>query len=103
MILAIAAAFVAGTIATGTEAYAGKRESESYYITNFPYEKIVLCGKGYISTDALGLLCENNKNLILCDTYGKPISYMNPVMESQTATKYRMDSTGSMVNGNKED
>ncbi len=28
--------------------------------------------------------------MILCDTYGKPISYMNPVMESSTATKYRM-------------
>jgi len=54
----------------GADPFTGKRESESYYITNFPYEKIVLCGKGYISTDALGLLCEHNKNLILCDTYG---------------------------------
>jgi len=65
-------------------------EVEEHYITNLPYEKIVLSGKGYISTEALGLLCENNRNVILCDTYGKPISYMNPVMESSTATKYRM-------------
>jgi len=65
-------------------------EIEEHYITNLPYEKIVLSGKGYISTEALGLLCENNRNVILCDTYGKPISYMNPVMESSTATKYRM-------------
>jgi len=65
-------------------------EVEEWFVTNLPYEKIVLCGKGYISTEALGLLCENNRNVILCDTYGKPISYMNPVMESNTATKYRM-------------
>ena len=65
-------------------------EVEEWYVTNLPYEKIVLSGKGYISTEALGLLCENNRNVILCDTYGKPISYMNPVMESMTATNYRM-------------
>lgn len=65
-------------------------EIEEYFITNLPYEKIVLSGKGYISTEAIGLLCENRRNLIVCDTYGKPISYINPVMESLTATKYRM-------------
>jgi len=65
-------------------------EVEEWFIKNLPYEKIVLSGKGYISTEALGLLCENNRNVILCDNYGKPISYMNPVMESMTATKYRM-------------
>jgi len=65
-------------------------EVEEWFITNLPYKKIVLCGKGYISTEALGLLCEHNRNVILCDTYGKPISYMNPVMESWTGTKYRM-------------
>ena len=65
-------------------------EVEEWCITNLPYKKIVLCGKGYISTEALGLLCEHNRNVILCDTYGKPISYMNPVMESWTGTKYRM-------------
>ena len=67
-----------------------KSESEEWFIKNMPYEKIVLSGKGYISTEALGLLCQNNRNLILLDTYGKPISYLNPVMESLTATKYRI-------------
>jgi len=75
-------------LTNGSDPFTNKRETESYYITNLPYEKIVLCGKGYISTEALGLLCENNKNLILCDTYGKPISYMNPIMESQTDTNH---------------
>jgi len=65
-------------------------EIEEYFITNLPYEKIVLSGKGYISTEAIGLLCENNRSLILCDTYGKPISYINPIRESLTATNYRI-------------
>lgn len=65
-------------------------EVEEWYVNNMPYEKIVMSGKGYISTEALGLLSSHNRNLILLDTYGKPISYLNPVMESLTATRYRM-------------
>jgi CRISPR-associated protein Cas1 len=49
-----------------------------------------MCGKGYISTEALSLLNQNNRNLILVDTYGKPVSFLNGMMESLTATKYRM-------------
>jgi len=67
-----------------------KSESEEWFITNMPYEKIVLSGKGYVSTEALALLNQNNRNLILVDTYGKPVSMINGVMESNTATKYRM-------------
>ncbi|MGB6463948.1 MAG: CRISPR-associated endonuclease Cas1 [Nitrosotalea sp.] len=65
-------------------------EIEEWYVKNMPYEKIVMSGKGYVSTEALSLLSEHDRNLILLDTYGKPISYLNPVMESLTATKYRM-------------
>jgi CRISPR-associated protein Cas1 len=64
--------------------------TESWYVKNMPYEKIVLQGKGYISTEALSLLSENNRNVILLDNHGKPVTYCNPVMESLTATKYRM-------------
>ena len=63
---------------------------EEWYIKNMPYEKIVLQGKGYISTDALALLSENNRNVILLDIHGKPVPYLNPVMESLTATQYRI-------------
>jgi len=63
---------------------------EEWYPKNMPYEKIILSGKGYISTEALSHLSENNRNAILLDTYGKLISYMNPVMESLTATNYRI-------------
>jgi CRISPR-associated protein Cas1 len=65
-------------------------EVEEWYVNNMPYEKIVMSGKGYLSTEALGLLSQHNRNLILLDTYGKPVSYLNSMMESLTATKYRM-------------
>ena len=74
---------------------------EEWFVKNMPYEKIVLSGKGYISTEALSLLSENNRNLILLDTYGKPISYLNPVMESLTATNYRMGQYDTFRNESK--
>jgi len=63
---------------------------EEWFVKNMPYEKIVLSGKGYISTEALSLLSENNRNVILLDTYGKPVTFCNGMMDSLTATKYRM-------------
>lgn len=74
---------------------------EEWYVKNMPYEKIVLSGKGYISTEALSLLSENNRNVILLDTYGKPISYLNPVMESLTATNYRIGQYDTFRNESK--
>ena len=76
-------------------------EVEEWFVKNMPYEKIVLSGKGYISTEALSLLSENNRNLILLDTYGKPITYLNPVMESLTATNYRIDQYDTFRNESK--
>jgi len=46
--------------------------------------------KGYVSTGALGLLSQHDRNLILLDTYGRAITYLNPVVESLTNTKYRI-------------
>jgi len=54
-------------------------EVEEWFIKNMPYEKIIVSGKGYISTEALSLLSENNRNVILLDTFGKPITLLNPV------------------------
>jgi len=65
-------------------------QTEEWFVNNMPYEKIVLSGKGYISTEALSLLSEHNRNVILLDTFGKPVTYLNPVMESLTATRYRI-------------
>jgi len=65
-------------------------ETEEWFVKNLPYEKIVLSGKGYVSTEALSLLSENNRNVILLDTYGKPVTFCNGMMDSLTATKYRI-------------
>jgi len=46
-------------------------ETEEWFCNKMPYEKIVLCGKGYVSTEALSLLSKNNKNLILLIHTGK--------------------------------
>lgn len=74
----------------GKNPFSETQEIEEWFITNLPYEKIVLSGKGYISTEALSLLNQNNRNLILVNTYGKPVSFLNGMMESLTATKYRI-------------
>ena len=65
-------------------------EVEEWFVNNMPYEKIVMSGKGYISTEALSLLSEHNRNLILLDTYGRATTYLNPVMESLANTRYRI-------------
>ncbi|AFS82633.1 CRISPR-associated endonuclease Cas1 [Candidatus Nitrosopumilus sediminis] len=64
--------------------------TEEWFVKNMPYEKIVLSGKGYVSTEALSLLSQNNRNVILLDNHGKPVTFMNGMMDSLTATKYRM-------------
>jgi CRISPR-associated protein Cas1 len=75
-----------------------KSETESWFIGNMPYEKIVISGKGYLSTDALNLLCTHNRNLVLVDSHGKPTCMINGVMNSTTATKYRMAQYDSFRN-----
>lgn len=74
----------------GANDITGKSEKEEWFVTKIPYEKIVISGKGYVSTEAIKLLSEKNINVILTDTYGNPVSYMNHIMDSSTATKYRM-------------
>ena len=65
-------------------------EIEEWPVKNMPYEKIILSGKGYISTEALSQLSENNRNVILLDNHGKPVTFCNGMMDSLTGTKYRM-------------
>jgi len=65
-------------------------EIEEWFVNNMPYEKIVMSGKGYISTEALSLLSQYHRNLILVDTYGRATTYLNPVTESLTNTRYRI-------------
>lgn len=79
----------------------GKSETEEYFVTRMPYEKIVISGRGYVSTDAIKLLSEKNVNVILTDTYGNPISSMNGIMSSATSTRYRMGQYDAFRNPDK--
>jgi len=68
----------------------GENKSEEWFVKNMPHEKIVLSGKGYISTEASFLLSESNRNVILLDNQGKPVTFCHGMKDSLTATKYRM-------------
>lgn len=68
----------------------GISDKEEWFVSKIPYEKIVISGKGYVSTEAISLLNQNNINVILTDTFGNPVSFMNGAMVSNTAIKYRM-------------
>jgi len=74
----------------GYNPFTNKRQEEKWFITQLPYEKLVISGKGYLSTEAIKLLNQNNKNVILTDTSGNPVSLVNGCMESMTATQYRI-------------
>ena len=74
----------------GKNPFTGECEKEEWFVTQLPYEKIVISGKGYVSTESIKLLAEKNINVILTDTYGNHISNMNNVMSSNTATTYRI-------------
>jgi len=74
----------------GTHDVTGKQEREEWFVNQMPYEKIVVSGKGYISTEAMSVLSENNRHVILVDTYGNPVTFLEPVRSSLTASKYRM-------------
>ena len=74
----------------GKNPFSGEQDKEAWFVSKIPYDKIIISGKGYISTEAIKLLSEKNINVILTDTYGNIISNMNNVMSSNTSTTYRM-------------
>ena len=63
---------------------------EEWFIKDMPYQRIVLQGKGYLSTECLSLLSENNRTVILLDNRGNPVTFCNGMRDSLTATRYRM-------------
>lgn len=67
-----------------------KPETEEWFPNRMPYEKIVISGKGYISTEAMAMLSENNRNVILVDAQGNPQCMVSGIKSSLTATRNRM-------------
>ena len=78
------------TLKNGLSHFSDSREVEKFYVTKIPYRKIILSGKGYVSTEAVKLLTEKNIQLLITDTYGNPLSFMSHIMNSETSTRYRM-------------
>ena len=61
----------------GKHFYEKEHEIESYFPKKFPYERLVISGKGMLSTEAIKTLSENNVNVILTDTFGSLVSSPN--------------------------
>ena len=78
------------TLKNGLSPFSDSREIETFYVTKIPYEKIIMSGNGYVSTNAIRLLTAKNIQVLITDTYGNPVSFMSHIMNSNTATKYRM-------------
>jgi len=70
-------------------------------LSQIPYERIVIAGKGYVSTDAIQLLTDHNINVILLDSFGKLVANMNNVMASPTGSNYRIDQYDTFRNPSK--
>ncbi len=74
----------------GKSPFNEEQDKEAWFVSKIPYDKIIISGKGYISTEVIKLLSGKNINVILTDTYGNIISNMNNVMSSNTSTTYRV-------------
>lgn len=81
--------------------FTGEQDVEEWFVTQIPYEKIVVAGKGYVSTGAIELLSYHNVNVALLDSYGNLVSNITRVMVSSTATKYRMGQYDTFRNSEK--
>ena len=44
------------TLKNGLSPFSDSREIETFYVTMIPYEKIILSGKGYVSTEGVKFL-----------------------------------------------
>jgi CRISPR-associated protein Cas1 len=67
-----------------------KPEIEEWIVKDMPYDRIVLQGKGYISTESLSLLSENNRTVVLLDNRGKQVTVCHGIRDSLTGTKYKI-------------
>ena len=75
----------------GKHFYEKDHEIESYFPSRFPYERIVISGRGIISTESIKALSENNVNVILTDSFGNAVSSFNFPMVSGIGSRNRMN------------
>jgi CRISPR-associated protein Cas1 len=53
------------------------------------FDKVVIQGKGYVSTEALQILAENNINVVMLDKRGKLFGYFNQIRGSDPLIRQR--------------
>jgi CRISP-associated protein Cas1 len=75
----------------GRHFYEKDHEIETFFPSRFPYERIVISGKGIISTESIKVLSENNVNVILTDSFGNAVSSFNFPMVSGIGSRNRMN------------
>ena len=75
----------------GKHFYEKEHEIESYVPSRFHYERIVISGRGIISTESIKALSENNVNVILTDSFGNAVSSFNFPMVSGIGSRNRMN------------
>lgn len=76
----------------GRNPFIGEQESEEWFVMQISYGRIAISDKGYLSTEAVKLLTNQNINIILTDTYSNLVTAMHKVVSSPspTATKCRI-------------
>lgn len=63
----------------GLDPFSSKRETVELPATACNFDKVILQGKGYVSTEALERLAESNINVIMLDKRGKLYSYFHQI------------------------
>ncbi|RZD41663.1 MAG: DNA polymerase [Thaumarchaeota archaeon] len=74
----------------GRHFYESTSDVESYFPSQFPYERIIISGKGNLSTEAIKTWGSKNVSILLTDTYGNILGSINPPMSSLVASRHRM-------------
>ena len=63
----------------GTEPFSDRKEVLELPASACPFDKVVIQGTGYVSTDALERLAESNINVVMLDKRGKLYSYFHKI------------------------
>lgn len=63
----------------GIDPFNGKREILELPSSACPFDKVVIQGKGYVSTESLERLAESNINVVMLDKRGKLFSYFHKI------------------------
>lgn len=72
----------------GIDPFTGNQETEEWFVAQIPYERIVIAGKGYVSTEAINVLAGYSINAVL--TALATWFATSRVMSSDMATRYMM-------------